>query len=347
MDPRAYAADDEARAWCAAAPAADAHADSLLWNRDLTRASDEGHADFPRLLEGGVRLQAFTIPTRGIPVLDGMRWFCARRGWPRAARRSPLTRALFQAEQMARFVERSGGRVGLARTRSDLDAHLGAGRLAAVVGLEGAQALEGDLRNLQRLFDLGVRFVGPSHLVPNEFASCSFWLYRDRGLTGLGRELVAEMARLGMSVDLAHASPRAFDEILAAAPPSTAVFCSHTGVSGATPLWRNVSDPQLRAITARGGVVSLILAAQYLGGRSMEHFLRHVRHAASVIGPERLAIGSDFDGFVRPPEPIRDARDFPRLAAALRGAGFPRDSSLGILGANLVAFFRRSLPAAE
>ncbi|HKE00653.1 MAG TPA: membrane dipeptidase [Planctomycetota bacterium] len=337
-------ADEEALAWHAAAPVADAHADSLLWNRDLASASSHGHVDFPRLADGGVKVQAFTIPTRGWPVVDGMGLFAAWRGWPRSARRSPLARALWQADALARAVERSSGRATLVRTRTDLDAALAAKRLAAVLGVEGAHALEGDVANLARLLAAGVRFLGPSHLVPNPFASCSVWLYRDRGLTGLGRELVSEMARLAMPVDLAHASPRAFDAIVDH-PSRPALFCSHTGVRGARDHWRNVTDDQLRAISARGGVVGIILARPYLGGAGLDAFVRHVRHAVSVVGPHHVAVGSDFDGFVRPPREIRDARDFPRITAALRAAGLGREATTSIVGASLVAFLRQTLPA--
>ncbi len=334
--------------WYAEAPVADAHADSLLWNRDLNVASTEGHADFPRLHEGGIRVQAFTIPTWGLPVVNGMGLFAWWRRWPRSARRSPLARALWQAERLADHVSRSGGRVALVRTCADLDRCLASGTLAALLGIEGAQALEGDPKNLRRFFDLGVRFLGPSHLIPNEFASCSYWAYRDRGLSGLGRELLAEMARLGMGLDLAHASPRAFDEMLVVAEASggrLAAFDSHTGVRGARPSWRHLSDGQLRALARAGGVVAMILAREYLGGRELRHFVAHVRHAASVIGAEHIALGSDFDGFVRLPVEMRDARDFPLIAPTLRAAGFGREESTGILGANLVRWFRSMLPA--
>ena len=336
--------DEEALEWYRAAPVADAHADSLLWNRNLAIRSSEGHVDFPRLREAGVRVQLFTIPTRGFPILDGMGAFCAWRGWPRAARRRPLDRALWQIEELHRAADRSEGSVRVVTNRDDLDAALAAGQLAAILGIEGAYPLEGNPKHLERLVKLGVRFLGPAHLIPNEFTSCSYWLYRDRGLSALGRELLGEMARLRVALDLAHASPRAFDEMLASAPAEVAVFDSHTGIGGVSPMWRNLTDARLRAVAARGGLISIILARKYLGGSGLEDFAAHARHAAQVIGPASIAIGSDFDGFVAPPRGIRDVRDFPKLATALKRAQFDRAATTGILGANLVGFLRRALP---
>jgi membrane dipeptidase len=337
--------DDEAREWYRAAPVADAHADSLLWNRDLAARSNQGHVDFPRMRDAGMRVQLFTIPTRGFPVLDGIRFFCWWKHWPRSARRDPRARALWQIEQMHAAVARSGGTVAIATTREDLEENLAKGKISAILGLEGAFPLEGNAKNLAQFWDRGVRFLGPAHLIPNEFSSCSSWLYRDRGLGAAGRELLQEMARLGAALDLSHASPRAVDQMLQFAPASLAVFDSHTGALGANQHWRNLGDDAMRKIAERGGVVAIILAVMYLGRGGMDAFLRHVAHAAKVAGPRAIAIGSDFDGFVALPREIRDVADYPRLAPALRGAGFDRAAVTGILGANLVDFLGRALPA--
>lgn len=335
--------DPRAREWYAAAPVADAHADSLLWNRDLCKRSKEGHVDFPRLREAGVKIQLFTIPTRGWPVLDGMGAFCAFRRWPKRARRDPRSRALYQIEMLQNACERSGGEAALARTAADLDANLKRGRLSAVIGMEGAYPLEGNISHLHEFYHLGLRFLGPAHLIPNEFSSCSYWLYKDRGLTGLGRELLVEMQKLGIALDAAHASPRALDEMLAKEFDGLATFTSHTGAAGVTDIWRNLSDRHIQQIAARGGVIAIILARMYLGGPSLLQFVKHADHAAKIAGIDNIAIGSDFDGFVKPPEGIADACDFPKLADALAAGGHGREATIGVLGGNLTRFLRRAL----
>lgn len=334
-------------------PFADAHADSLLWNRDLCKRTSEGHLDFPRLVESGVKVQIFTIPTRGWPIIDGMRLFCTYRGWPRHARKSARTRAIYQIEMLQNACARSGGTVGIVTTRKELESNLANGKVSAILGFEGAYPLEGNLASLREFWDWGVRYLGPAHLIPNAFSSCSFWIYQDRGLSPLGRELLDEMSRLGMGVDAAHASPRALDDMFAdnifksdisKTGRKLSMFTSHTGVAGATPHWRNLSDAHVLNLTKRGGIISIILARMYLGGRSMDHFVKHVRHAASIAGFENIAIGSDFDGFVKPPEGIRDVTDFHRAADALRLAGIAPSDVVAVAGGNLIRFLKQTLP---
>lgn len=336
--------DPEALAWYAQAPVADAHADSLLWNRDLNRRSDSGHVDLPRLREAGVKIQIFTIPTRGWPVVDGMRAFCWFRGWPRAARRDARSRAIYQIEMLHRACERSGGEASVVRTAAELDANIKAGRLSAILGMEGAYPLQSNIQDLDQFWSLGLRVLGPAHLIPNQYSSCSFWFYRDRGIGGAGRELLKEMERLGMILDVAHASPRALDEMLSSDFSNIKTFTSHTGVNGATRHWRNLSDAHLQAIAARNGIVAIILARIYLGGARLSHFMRHVDHAARIAGPRNVAIGSDFDGFVRLPREMRDVCDFSKIAVALRASGRDREESISILGGALAHFLRHALP---
>ncbi len=296
-------------------PLADGHADSLLWNRDLTVRQRRGHVDFPRLREAGVRIQCFTVVTRGYPFLDGVGALGALRGWPRPARRSPWTRCLFQLDRMEAFCAASGGAVAIAGTRADLEAHLAAGRLAAVLGIEGAHALERRPERVRELRSRGVAFMGLTHLANNALGGSSSPLMRNRPLTALGRAVLDEMAAAGLAVDLAHASPRTLADVLAHGGPRP--FCSHTGVAGATPSWRNLDDAALRAIADRGGVVGIIFGTIYLGGRRLDDVVRHLEHALDVAGEDAVAFGSDFDGLVPLPRGMRDVTDVPRLVDAL------------------------------
>ena len=149
------------RRWCVA----DGHADSLMWNRDLCARSDEGHVDFPRLHEVGMKLQCFTIVTRGFPFIGGFEAFAAMRGWPREARASEWTRAVWQVEQLEAFCRRSEGRVRVTTTGQGLEDNLAQGRLSAVLGIEGAHAIEGQAERVAELHRRGVRFkIGRAHV---------------------------------------------------------------------------------------------------------------------------------------------------------------------------------------
>jgi membrane dipeptidase len=286
-----------------------------MWNRDLTAPQRRGQLDFPRLGEAGVRLQCFTIVTRGYPLVDGFGAFAALRRWPRAARRGPWNRCRFQLERMRDLCARSGGAVAVAETAGALEENLARGTISAVLGVEGAQALEGRPERVAELRALGVRFMGLTHLANNEVGGSSSPGMRDEPLTPLGRAVLDAMVAARMPVDLAHASHRTIRDVVA--HPGARVLCSHTGVAGAHPSWRNLQDAELRAVAERGGVVGIIFATLYLGGRGIEDVVRHLEHALDVAGEDAVALGSDFDGMVPMPRGLRDVTDVHKVVDAL------------------------------
>jgi membrane dipeptidase len=324
------------RRWCVA----DGHADSLMWNRDLCARSSEGHVDFPRLREAGVKLQCFTLVTRGFPFIGGFPVFATWRGWPREARRSEWSRAVWQITRLEEFCRRSEGQVRITTTSALLEDNLAHGRLSAVLGVEGGHAIEGRVERLAELHRLGVRFMGLTHLSNNELGGSSFPMMGNRGLTPLGHQVVEEMAGVGLSVDVAHASERTLEELFAY--PSVRFFCSHTGVRAAGGGWRNLSDDSLRRIADRGGVVGIILAPIYLGGNTVDDVIRHIEHAVNIMGQEGVGIGSDYDGMVALPKGFRDVTDLPRLTEALLRR-HPEPLVERILGGNFRRFFRETL----
>lgn len=316
---------------------ADSHADSLMWNRDLTCGSTAGHVDFPRLKEAGVKIQCFTIVTRGLPVIDGFSLFAWKQGWPAAARRDEWSRCLFQLDRMDAFCAASNGEASLTVTPTDLQTNLDHGRLSAIVGIEGGHALGGDASRVQILKKRGVRFMSLSHLSNNELGGTSTPLFGNKPLTAHGRDVLEAMGEAKMLLDVAHASPAMLPGLLS--NPRTRPFCSHAGVQGATPHWRNLSDGVCRAIADRGGVVGIIMAPQFIGGRSMTNFVRHVQHAVQVMGEDGVGFGSDFDGMIPLPKGMRDVRDLPKLTQAMVDAGMPVRVVEKVVGENYRRFF--------
>jgi membrane dipeptidase len=286
-----------------------------MWNRDLTARQRRGQVDFPRLREAGVRLQCFTVVTRGYPLVDGVGALGALRRWPAGARRGPWARCLFQVDRLHALCERSGGAVRVAGTSAELRENLSRDCVSAILGVEGAQALEGRPERVEELRRRGVRFMSLTHLANNELGGTSSPLMGDRPLTALGSEVLDALVAARMSVDLAHASRRTIAGIVG--NRTARIFCSHTGVSGASRSWRNLDDAALRAIADRGGVVGIIFATIYLGGRDIDDVVRHVEHALRVAGEDAVAFGSDFDGMVPLPRGVRDVTDVPKLVAAL------------------------------
>jgi len=332
----------EARALHRTAFVADAHADALLWNRDLKTRQRRGHVDFVRLREVGVRLQVFTVVSRGFPFIGGFPALALAHGWPLEAVRSPWTRALFQIDRLTRDCE-SGAAV-LARAPADLESGP-EGRVACVLGIEGGHAIEGRVERVGELARRGVAFMGLTHLVPNELGGSSFPFRGRRGLTALGARVLEALAARGLAVDVAHASRRLLSALLE--QKEARIFCSHTGVAALGPAWRNLDDDALRGIAERGGVVGIIFGTPYLGSRRLEAVANHLEHAVRVAGEEAVCLGSDFDGLVPLPSGMRDVTDLWKLTAILLRRGHPRARIERVLGLNLRRFLAEVLGELE
>ncbi len=293
--------------------------------------------DFVRLREAGVRLQAFTVVTQGFPVVGGFPPFAAWNGWPLAALMSPWARAQFQIARLHAFCADASARARVVTCRAELDAAERDDALACVLGIEGGHALEGRVQRVAELARQGVRFLGLTHLSANGLGGSATPGMRGKGLSALGAQVVEAMGASGLAVDVAHASPRLLEALLL--QRQAPVFCSHTGVSGAAPSWRNLADDVLRAIADRGGVVGILFGTIYLGGRELTDVARHLEHAVNVAGEEAVCLGSDFDGFVRLPRGMRDVSDLPRLTELLLARGHPWRRVEKLLGQNLRRFF--------
>ena len=340
-DPHALA--EEARALHRTAYVADAHADALLWNRDLRVRQRRGHLDLVRLAEAGVRLQVFTVVSRGFPFIGGFPALALAQGWPLAAVRSPWTRTLFQIDRLTELC--ASGAAVLATTPGALVTSEREGKLACVLGVEGGHAIEGRAERVGELARHGVAFMGLTHLVPNELGGSSFPLRGRLGLTALGGEVLQAMAAHGMAVDVAHASRRLLAALLI--QEQARIFCSHTGVAALGPRWRNLDDASLRRIADRGGVIGIIFGTPYLGSRRLEAVADHLEHALRVAGEEAVCLGSDFDGLVPLPTGMRDVTDLWKLTALLLGRGHPRTRLERILGLNLRRFLSEVLGEME
>lgn len=311
-----------------------------MWNRDLTVCSKHGHLDFPRLKEAGVRLQCFTVVTRGLPLIDGFGLFARKQRWPAHARAGEWARCTWQVDRLAHFCRASEGQASIAARPEHLEANLQADRISAVLGIEGAHALEGRPERVKELVDRGVRFMSLSHLANNELGGTSTPLHGNRPLTPLGHQVLEAMAEARMALDISHASPAMMPELLRF--PGK-IFCSHAGISGAHAMWRNLTDEVLRALAERGGVVGVIFAPQFLGGRSVRDIARHVRHAVSIMGEDGVALGSDFDGMIPLPREMRDVREVSCIAQALADAGLEPRLVDKVMGENLWRFMSGAL----
>jgi microsomal dipeptidase-like Zn-dependent dipeptidase len=353
VGPAPAEASSRARALFATLRVADLHADPLLWKRDLSQRQGHGQVDLPRLAEGNVALQVFGVVTQS-PVgqnfsrnasdaPDQITLLAVLQRWPRATWTSRLARALHQARALDALAESSQGQLVVVRTAADLQRFLaeresGGARVAGLLGLEGAQALDGRLENLDVLFAAGIRMLGLAHFFDNALAGSSAGV-EQYGLTPLGRDVIRRMEALGIAVDLAHVAPAAIDDVLALA--TKPVLVSHGGLQSVCPGPRNLSDAHVRGIAASGGVIGIGYFEGTVCGTSPEAIARSIRAARDLAGIEHVALGSDFDGAVA------TAFDTTRLDAiveALLAEGFSDPEIRLVMGENALRVLARLLP---
>lgn len=193
----------------------------------------------------------------------------------------------------------------------------------------------------------GVRVFGPVHTFDNELASSSGDSKpMDAALTERGRQLVREANRRGMAVDVSHASDRATREILAiAAETGAPVVATHSNARALAEHPRNLADAELRGIAKSGGVVGVNFHSAFLtrrGNATLADAVRQVKYLLQIMGPEHVAIGSDFEGDIRPPPELRDVTGYQRLARELEKSGVPKSTVEAIFSTNALRVLCRT-----
>lgn len=231
---------------------------------------------------------------------------------------------------MALRIERAGG-WKLCRNGADIAAAMAEGTFAAVLHMEGCEAIDAELNALQVLYAAGLRSLGPVWSRNNIFGHGVPFAYpmspdAGPGLTEAGRRLVGECNRLGILVDLSHITEKGFWDIAELSDQPLAA--SHSNVHALTPAARNLTDRQLDAIGKSGGLVGLNFAVGMLrpDGREdtdtpIDMMIRHIDYMVDRMGIDCVALGSDFDGAPIPAE-IGDAAGLQNLVAGLRDAGY-------------------------
>jgi membrane dipeptidase len=331
---------------------ADAHVDLLLElaHRELRHGAREtfGSTWLPLLEAGGVGLQVCPI-------------FVERERQPEGT----LREALGQATCLLRAVAEHPDRVCPVRSRDDLDAVERGERIGLMLSLEGVEQFGYETWPAETFWALGMRMASLSWNRRNPFADGAA---EEGGLSRLGCELVDRLVELGVIVDLAHASPQTFAQVLerlGGAP----VLVSHAGCRAVLDTPRNLGDDQLRALADAGGLLGIMLHPLAIDPerRTIERVLDHLEHAVETMGRDRVCLGGDFTRrlmHVLPPMPhtpdglmpqglppgagidgLAGPEDYPALVAALRSRGWAEDDVDAITSTNLLGLLRRSLPA--
>ena len=365
------AAEVDAEALHRAAIVVDGHSDTTPWLQDpdwsFAERHDEGHQDLPRMREGGLDAQFFSI-------------YLGRK----EGRGEAVREALERIDAVHELVRRHPDDLGLATTAADVRRLAAEGRIACLMGIEGGHIIEDSLAVLRGFQRLGARYLTLTHSFHTGWADSSGTNETPEphhgGLTGFGEEVVRELNRLGMLVDVSHVSDDTFRDVLRVT--RAPVIASHSSVRAVADHPRNVDDAMLRALAGNGGVLMINFYSGYVDAElvaplralfgelrpqidalraragedgvrlrrgyrkllrgvevprtSLSVVLDHFDHALRVAGPDHVGIGADWDGVVSMPRGLGDVSRLPALTRGLLERGHAPEVVEKVLGENVL-----------
>lgn len=331
---------------------------------NLAEPQPERHTDIPRLRKGGLGAQFWAAFVPCSAMREGG---CVRI-------------ALEQIDIVRRMAARWPETFALACCPDDIERIHGGGRIASLIGIEGGHAIENSLAVLRMFYALGARYMTLTHSDSTDWCDAGTDVPRHGGLAPFGREVVVEMNRLGMIVDVAHTSIRAMHDVLAIS--RVPIINSHSGALALAGHPRNIPDEVIQGIAAGGGLVMInfysgllyppaaeatarmfdvdrTLQARYpdpddyarardaywvahpVPRGTVHNLVDHIDHVVKVAGIDHVGLGSDFDGVGTTPEQLDDVSCYPFVTQALLDRGYTKPDIRKILGENLMRVFRR------
>ncbi len=328
---------------------------------DLAQRLTSGQTDVPRLREGGVKAQFWSVY---IP----------------SEHPNPARTVTEQIDLVHRMVERYPDVFELALSADDVERIAKAGKIASLIGIEGGVAIENSLAQLRAFYALGARYMTLTHNTTLDWADAATDIPKHDGLTAFGERVVKEMNRLGMLVDISHVSPATMADALRVS--EAPLIASHSSAFAICPSPRNVPDEILKLVKQNGGVVMVNFYSGFIvpeSGKKMRAKLEelrakypdraertkaleawymsdaakfsrgsyrdvvdHIDHIAKVAGIDHVGIGSDFDGITMWPVGLEDVASYPRLTDELLRRGYSESDVHKILGANALRAFRQA-----
>jgi len=229
----------------------------------------------------------------------------------------------------------------LALDASDVERIFASGKIASMVGMEGGHAIENSLGALRAFYALGARYMTLTHNGTLDWVDSANDEHRHGGLTPFGEEVVREMNRLGMLVDLSHTSAESMNDVLDVS--EAPVIWSHADTRGLRDHPRNVPDQVLRRLPDNGGVVMVTFVPSFLTDRdeaTIDDVADHVEHVVELAGIDHVGIGSDYDGITSTPVGMEDVSTYPLLFAALSRRGWNEQDLAKLAGENVLRVMR-------
>jgi len=332
---------------------------------DLRRPQPRFHTDIPRLRQGGVGAQFWSayVPSSS-----------ARKG-------RAVTETLEQIDTIHRLIRAYPDTFRFAGSTEDILVARRDGRIASLIGIEGGHSIDNSLGVLRSLYQLGARYMTLTHSDTLDWADSATDDPKSHGLSAFGEQVVAEMNRLGMLVDLSHVSPETMKHALRVT--RAPVIFSHSSAHALCNHPRNVPDDVLPLVRANGGVVMINfysgfivpegaeaartfraayreMKKQYTDDKQLNEAVMkwfkdhpvprgsiytvvdHIEHVIKVAGPDHVGLGSDFDGITLVPEQLDDVGTFPKITQVLLDRGHSPDVIKKVLGENLMRVFRQA-----
>lgn len=338
---------------------------------DVSKVQPTLQTDIPRLRQGGVGAQFWSVWVPGET---------SKRG-------AALSTTIEQIELVKAMIARYPETFELALTADDIERIAKTGKIASLIGVEGGYSIEGSIPVLRQLYGMGARYMTLTHSDSLDWADSGTDVPRSGGLSDFGAEVVREMNRLGMMVDISHVSPAAMKAVLKVA--KAPVIFSHSSARAVADHPRNVPDDVLKLTAANGGVVMVNFFSAFIvpesaardvermayrreidktisdegeveqamnrwdaehgrGERGTIHTLvDHIDHIVQVAGVEHVGIGSDYDGVSMLPAQLEDVSTYPYITQALLDRGYSHDDIKKINGGNLLRVMRATEQAAE
>ena len=352
----AYPVSGRARALHESLIVGDWHADTMLWSRDLSVENDYGHIDVPRLQKGNVGLQMFTTVTKSPSGLnydknsadarDNITTLALAQRWPVKTWFSLTERALHQASKLHRLAAQYPNDLFVITSKQSLAEWLNLRSsnkklIGGLIGTEGSHALDGKLENVQVLHEAGFRMMSLQHFFDNKLGA-SLHGVSQTGLTEFGREVIEEIRKQNIILDLSHSSEQVVREVLAL--NSGPVVISHTGFNGHCQAQRNISDELMRGIAAQGGLIAVGYWDSVLCDNDLDALVGSIKYGVNLVGEDHVSLGSDFDGTI---EAIFDTSELAALTHALLEQGISEEQIRKIMGGNMLRFLEQMLPESD
>ncbi len=325
--------------------------------------SGRTHTDLPRMKEGGIDAEFFAIYVAARYAREG----------------GSARRALEMIDGVYEQVRRHGESLEMALTADDIRRISKSGKIAALMGIEGGHAIEDSLSLLRMFYKLGVRYMTLTHTNTNNWADSSGDINNPNvkhhnGLSEFGKEVVREMNRLGMMVDISHVADKTFWDVIEVS--QAPVIASHSSARALTDIPRNMTDEMLAAVGKKGGVVMVNFGASFVNTKAtklspelqakmaeirqqysndpakmrqelqkltgppprvtLDMLIDHIVHIARVAGIDHVGLGSDFDGVGQLPEGMEDISKLPNITYELLKRGFSETDVKKVLGENFL-----------